>query len=68
MEEAQDAPAIVMGTLLVNSVLASVLFDSGASHSFISETFALAHDIAFEKMNPPLVVSTPGAHCHTSIW
>jgi hypothetical protein len=30
MAEAQDQPEIVMGTLLVNSVLASVLFDSGA--------------------------------------
>ena len=28
-EEAKDQPATVMGTLLVNSVLATVLFDSG---------------------------------------
>src|SRR3954467_5130013 len=35
VEEAQDQPATVMGTLLVNSVPATVLFDSGASHSFM---------------------------------
>src|SRR4051812_31472392 len=42
-EEAQDQLAIVMGTLLVNSVPATVLFDSGASHSFMVEAFALSH-------------------------
>ena len=35
VEEAQAQPATVMGTLLVNSVPATVLFDSGASHSFM---------------------------------
>ena len=40
-EKAQKDPTIVMGTLPVNSVPASVLFDSGSSHSFISEAFAL---------------------------
>ncbi len=48
-----------MGTLPVNSVPALVLFDSGASHSFLSEAFALTHDMQFEKMHPPLVGSHP---------
>src|SRR4051812_44784118 len=68
-EEAQDQPATVMGTLLVNSVPATVLFDSGASHSFMSEafgTFALAHNFMLEKMDPPMVVRTPIGHCRTS--
>src|SRR3954465_5827318 len=43
-EAAQEQPATVMGTLLVNSVPATVLFDSGASHSFMSEAFALSHN------------------------
>jgi hypothetical protein len=38
-EQAQDAPSVVLGTFLVNSVPAKVLFDSGASHSFITEEF-----------------------------
>ena len=37
IEEAQEDTNIVMGTLPVNSVAASVLFDSGASHSFVSQ-------------------------------
>ena len=31
-EEAQEATDVVLGTLLVNSCPATVLFDSGASH------------------------------------
>jgi hypothetical protein len=44
-EEAQDAPGVVLGTFSVNSVPATVLFDSGASHSFITEQFVAKHDI-----------------------
>src|SRR3954464_2347373 len=65
-EESQDQPATVMGTLLVNSVPATILFDSGASHSFMSEAFALAHNFTLEKMNPPMVVRTPIGQCQTS--
>jgi hypothetical protein len=37
MEEAQEgAIDVILGTLYVNSILASVLFDTGASHSFIA--------------------------------
>jgi hypothetical protein len=36
-EEAQEAKDVVLGTFLINFVPATVLFDSGASHSFITE-------------------------------
>jgi hypothetical protein len=36
-EQAQDTPGFVLDTFPVNSVSATVLFDSGASHSFITE-------------------------------
>jgi hypothetical protein len=68
MTEAQDQPATVMGTLLVNSVPASILFDSGASHSFISEDFAYMHGIKYEKLHHPLVVNTPVGQCQASIF
>ena len=58
LNEAQDQPATVMGTLLVNSVPASILFDSGASHSFMSEDFAYKHDVKCEQMNTSVVVKT----------
>jgi hypothetical protein len=38
-EEAAEAPDVVLGTFLINSVPAKVLFDSGASHLFVTEKF-----------------------------
>ena len=38
-------PSVVRGTFLVFSSWASVLIDSGASHSFISASFARALDL-----------------------
>jgi hypothetical protein len=35
----QDAPNIIIGMILVNDSNAIVLFDSGASHSFVAANF-----------------------------
>ena len=67
LNEAQDHPATVMGTLLVNSVPSSVLFDTGASHSFMSEDFAFMHGIKSEDMNASRLVHTPAGQCQTSM-
>src|SRR3954467_3460271 len=67
VEEAQEQPATVMGTLLVNYIPASVLFDSGASHSFMSGAFAFEHGIPQQKMHTPLAVRTPGGQCHVDM-
>ena len=50
IEEARESPKIVMGTLRVNSVPASVLFDSGASHAFVSQQFAQLHGLYMENL------------------
>ena len=63
LNEAQDQPATVMGTLLISSVPAAVSFDSRASHSFISEDFAFLHGIKYKRMHIPLVVNTPAGQC-----
>src|SRR3954463_7394225 len=68
VEEAQQQPATVMGTLLVNSVPAAVLFDTGASHSFMSEAFAFSHNFKYETMKPPMVVRTPIGQCRTTMF
>src|SRR3954463_15390400 len=57
-----------MGTLLVNSVPATVLFDSGASHSFMSKAFAFSHNFKYETMNPPMIVRTPIGQCRTTMF
>ena len=51
--------SIVRGTFLLFNSLARVLFDSGASHSFIAASFVLALGLEIEELNPPLFVDTP---------
>ena len=60
-EGAEDDANVVLKMLLVNSHPASVLFDSGASHSFISDRYALSHDMSFDIMPTPLEVQTTGS-------
>lgn len=65
-KDAHDDPDVVLGTLLVNCHPASVLFDTGASHSFISESYANLHKMSFCDMPSPLVIQTPGSKWQTS--
>jgi hypothetical protein len=50
----------VLGEYLVNSALATVLFDYGASHSFISSSFVEKHKIPIVLLKTPLLTRTPG--------
>jgi hypothetical protein len=54
----QDAPGIVLGTFSVNSIPATVLFDSGASHSFVTEQFVAKHDIPMSSMKTHFLISS----------
>jgi hypothetical protein len=45
VEEAQESPDVVIGMFLVNNTSAVVLFNSGASHSFISATYVGKHNL-----------------------
>jgi hypothetical protein len=67
VEDAQTAPDVIIGMILVNDNNAIVLFDSGASHSFVAASFV-------QKYNPPLsmlknwmIVSSPGVDMHARI-
>ena len=44
LEEIPSGEVVTVGTFLVNQHPAVVLFDSGASHSVMSQTFASKHD------------------------
>jgi hypothetical protein len=65
-EEAEDAPEVVLGEFLVQSFLVTILFDSGASHSFISSHFIKTHDIPIVALKRPLITKSHGCHipCH----
>jgi hypothetical protein len=53
---------IVYGMFLINSIPASVLFDSGASHSFITESFVEKHNIPKYPLKKMLHISSPGGN------
>jgi hypothetical protein len=53
---------VVYGMFLINSIPASVLFDSGASHSFITESFVEKHNIPKHPLKKMLHISSPGGN------
>ncbi|XP_058180087.1 uncharacterized protein LOC131298627 [Rhododendron vialii] len=57
----QGAPetSVVRGTFLLFNSFARVLFDSGASHSFIAASFVCALELDTENLDSPLFVETP---------
>src|SRR5262249_34552349 len=64
LEEAQAADNVTEGTVLINGFRARVLFDSGATDSFISTCFAelLRNQcgVAISLLSLPLSVASPG--------
>ncbi|KAK1682365.1 hypothetical protein QYE76_043213 [Lolium multiflorum] len=64
-EEAQEAPDIVLGTFPVNSVSSTVLFDSGASHSFVTKPFVRKGGLTPTPLKRPMLVQIPGATSKT---
>lgn len=58
--EAENSSDVIMGNLSLNDIPAKVLFDSGASHSFISRPFIAKHDIPTVHLDSPFRVVSPG--------
>ncbi|XP_073153836.1 uncharacterized protein [Henckelia pumila] len=58
-EEAGKANDVVAGTILINQSPAYVLFDFGATHSFISKRFAKKLGLIPEILVEPFRVATP---------
>jgi hypothetical protein len=58
VEEVMNEPDTVMGMFPLNSFTTLVLFDTGASHSFISRTFATK--MATKTIGKTIKVSSPG--------
>jgi hypothetical protein len=65
VEQAQNDSSVVLGTFPVNSVPATVLFDLGASHSFITDQFVTKHNLSMSSMKNPLIVSSSGGEMKT---
>jgi hypothetical protein len=60
MEEAQEAPDVVIGMFLINDTSTVVLFDSRASHSFISAAYVGKHNLPLALLRSQMIVCSPG--------
>jgi hypothetical protein len=60
VEEALEALDVVIGMFLINDTSAVVLFDSGASHSFISIAYVVKHNLPIALLRWQMIVSSPG--------
>jgi hypothetical protein len=60
MEEAQEAPDIIIGMFLINDTSTFVMFDSGASHSFIFATYVGKYNLPLALLRCQMIVSSPG--------
>jgi len=66
-EKDEDPHTVVSGTFVVNTVPVKVLFDAGATHSFINPNTAAQMTCVPEELDVCLCVSTPiGSTYHLS--
>jgi hypothetical protein len=59
-EAIQDAQDVAVGMFPVKSYPAKVLFDTCATHSFVSASWVESHNIPIEPLIPPLRVNSVG--------
>jgi hypothetical protein len=60
VEEAQEAPDVVIGLFLINDTSVVVMFASGASHSFISAAYVGKHNLPLALLRCQMIVSFLG--------
>ena len=68
VEEVEAQPDAVIGKFLVKSFTALVLFDTGASHSYISRGFVDKYNLSTQALRSPMLVTSPGAEYVASLW
>jgi hypothetical protein len=54
-----DGADITISMFYINAIPAALLFDSRATHSFISARFATTNELPLQNMKTPMVVITP---------
>jgi hypothetical protein len=64
-DEAQQVQDVVLGMFLTSSHLATVLFDSRASHSFMSLSFVMKYNLPIATMKHTMLVSSLGGEMRT---
>jgi hypothetical protein len=64
VEDAQAAPDVIIRMILVNDNNAIVLFDSGASHSFVAASFEQKYNLSLSMLKIRMIVSSSGGDMH----
>jgi hypothetical protein len=54
-----DGANLAIGMFYINLIPVAILFDSGATHSFISARYANTNELPLQTMQKPLIVITP---------
>ena len=66
LEEIPEGAPVMTGTFSVNNHLGVVLFDSGASHSFISKECVSRLGLEVESVSRSYNIHSPGGHLITN--
>jgi predicted aspartyl protease len=61
----QETPGVALGTFSVEYHSANVLFDTGATHYFVTASWVESHNIPVAPMYPPMRVSSVGGRTQT---
>jgi hypothetical protein len=64
VEDAQAAPDVIIAMILINDNGTIVLFDSGASHSFVVANFVQKHNLPVSMLKNRMIVSSTGGDVH----
>jgi hypothetical protein len=59
-EAVQETPDMIVGMFLVDSHMVEVLFDTGATHSFITASWVEAHNLPITTMSTPIQIGSAG--------
>jgi hypothetical protein len=59
-EAVQETPGMIVGMFPVDSHIAEVLFDTGATHSFITASWVKAHNLPITIMSTPIQIDSAG--------
>jgi hypothetical protein len=57
-EAVQETPDMIVGMIPVNSHIVEVLFDTGATHSFITASWVQAHNLSITTMSTPIQIDS----------
>jgi hypothetical protein len=65
MEDIPEGESVLVGTSFLNDHSTIVLFDSGATHGFVSKACTQKCKLVIEPISAPYMISTPGGQIVT---